>query len=74
MRPMIEIHRAGKQQQHSRNRQHQRELLEKHQPAERRLTEIAIKGIRAMPPRGGTAMLTDAEVHAAVEYMVSKVR
>jgi cytochrome c5 len=31
----------------------------------------SIKGIRAMPPRGGVATLSDAEVRAAVDYMVN---
>ena len=34
------------------------------------LYEHAIKGIRAMPPKGGSASLSDAEVDAAVDYMV----
>jgi cytochrome c5 len=35
------------------------------------LHEHAIKGIRTMPPKGGSATLSDAEVGAAVDYMVS---
>ena len=31
----------------------------------------SIKGIRGMPPRGGVATLSDAEVRAAVDYMVN---
>lgn len=36
------------------------------------LVNHAINGIRAMPPRGGNAGLSDAEVAAAVKYMVRK--
>jgi len=35
------------------------------------LHEHAIKGIRTMPPKGGSASLSDAEVGAAVDYMVN---
>jgi len=35
------------------------------------LYEHAVKGIRAMPPKGGSASLSDAEVDAAVDYMVN---
>jgi cytochrome c5 len=35
------------------------------------LHEHATKGIRTMPPKGGSATLSDAEVAAAVDYMVS---
>lgn len=35
------------------------------------LHEHAIKGIRTMPPKGGSATLSDADVGAAVDYMVS---
>lgn len=38
------------------------------------LQRTAIKGIRAMPPRGGNAALSDADVKAAVEYMVAAVK
>ncbi len=36
------------------------------------LHEHAIKGIRAMPPKGGNASLSDAEVSAAVDYMLKQ--
>lgn len=36
------------------------------------LTRLAIKGIRKMPPRGGNPSLTDAEVAAAVTYLVNR--
>jgi cytochrome c5 len=35
------------------------------------LYEHAVKGIRAMPPKGGSASLSDAEVDAAVDYIVN---
>ena len=35
------------------------------------LQSAAIKGLNAMPPRGGNMSLSDAEVSAAVDYMVS---
>lgn len=38
------------------------------------LVKHSIDGLRAMPPRGGNAKLTDAEVRAAVEYMVASVK
>lgn len=37
-----------------------------------RLTETAIKGIRAMPPRGGNPDLSDTEVARAVAYMANQ--
>lgn len=37
------------------------------------LTELAIKGIGAMPPRGGSSA-SDAEIREVVEYMVSTVK
>lgn len=36
------------------------------------LYQSALKGKNAMPAKGGQAALTDAEVKAAVDYMVSK--
>jgi cytochrome c oxidase subunit 2 len=36
--------------------------------------EHAIKGIRAMPPKGGNSALSDAQVSAAVDYMVAQVK
>ncbi len=38
------------------------------------LTASVIKGKGAMPPRGGVANANDAELRAAVEYMVSAVK
>lgn len=38
------------------------------------LHENALKGIRAMPPKGGNLTLSDAEVRAAVDYMVGAVK
>jgi cytochrome c5 len=38
------------------------------------LYENAMKGINAMPPRGGNATLSDAEVKAAVDYMVAAAK
>jgi cytochrome c5 len=35
------------------------------------LHEHALKGIRAMPPKGGNPALSDADVSAAVDYMVN---
>jgi cytochrome c5 len=34
----------------------------------------ALKGVNAMPPRGGNATLSDAEVEAAVDYMVKAAK
>ena len=38
------------------------------------LYENAIKGLNAMPPRGGNLTLSDADVKAAVDYMVKAVK
>lgn len=36
------------------------------------MVEVTIKGKGAMPPKGGNAALSEAELRAAVEYMVSQ--
>ena len=36
------------------------------------MVAAVIKGKGPMPPRGGTASLSDADIRAAVEYMVSE--
>jgi cytochrome c5 len=38
------------------------------------LYQSALKGKAAMPPKGGNLTLSDAEVRAAVDYMVSAVK
>ena len=38
------------------------------------LTASAIKGKGAMPPKGGAMSASDADIHAAVEYMVNAAR
>ena len=38
------------------------------------LLQSALKGKGAMPPKGGNAALSDAEVRAAVEFMVSQAK
>ena len=38
------------------------------------LTAVVIKGKGAMPPRGGGASLSDADVKAAVEYIMQQVK
>ncbi len=38
------------------------------------LTASVIKGKNAMPPRGGAATASDADIRAAVEYMVSQAK
>jgi cytochrome c5 len=39
---------------------------------QKRLTEAAIKGVRAMPPKGGNPDLSDAEVERAVVLMANQ--
>lgn len=36
------------------------------------LTQIALKGIRQMPPHGGNMALTDTEIERAITYMVNQ--
>jgi cytochrome c5 len=38
------------------------------------LVASVIKGKNAMPPRGGAATASDADIRAAVEYMVSQAK
>jgi cytochrome c5 len=38
------------------------------------MLNIALHGKGAMPPKGGNASLSEAQVHAAIEYMVSHSR
>lgn len=38
------------------------------------MVKNAIHGIKAMPPRGGNPSLTDAQMHAAVEYMAAAAK
>jgi len=38
------------------------------------LVQSALKGKGAMPPKGGNASLSDAEVRAAIEFMVSQAK
>jgi cytochrome c5 len=38
------------------------------------LMQSVIKGKGAMPPKAGNAALSDAEIHAAVEFMVSQAK
>jgi cytochrome c5 len=38
------------------------------------LVKDAIKGVRAMPPRGGCADCTDDEVRRAIKYMIDSAK
>ena len=38
------------------------------------LMQSALKGKNAMPPKGGNAALSDAEVRAAIEFMISQAK
>ena len=38
------------------------------------LVKAAIKGEKAMPPRGGCTECTDAEIRAAVQYMIDAAK
>jgi cytochrome c5 len=38
------------------------------------LYNAALHGLNAMPPKGGNASLTDAQVKAAVDYMVAAAK
>ena len=38
------------------------------------LTEDAMKGEKAMPPKGGCSDCTEAEIKAAVQYMIDSAR
>nr|MCU0958124.1 c-type cytochrome [Hydrogenophaga sp.] len=38
------------------------------------LTASVIKGKGAMPPKGGAANASDAEIQAAVQYMLDSVK
>jgi len=38
------------------------------------LYNAALHGLNAMPPKGGNTSLTDAQVKAAVDYMVSAAK
>ncbi|MBE0502082.1 MAG: cytochrome c5 family protein [Desulfuromonadales bacterium] len=38
------------------------------------LTAVAINGKEQMPPKGGNMLLSDAEVKAAVDYMIEQSR
>jgi cytochrome c5 len=36
------------------------------------LVQNAVNGLNAMPPRGGNPALTDAQIQAAVEFMLQQ--
>jgi cytochrome c5 len=38
------------------------------------LLKNSISGIRAMPPRGGNGALSDAQLRAALDYMLAAVK
>ncbi len=38
------------------------------------LVASVVKGLGAMPPKGGKPALSDADIRAAVEYMVSRAQ
>jgi cytochrome c5 len=38
------------------------------------LLQSALKGKGAMPPKGGNASLSDADLRAAMEFMVSQAK
>ena len=38
------------------------------------MTATVIKGKGAMPPRGGTASLSDADIKASVDYIIQQVK
>ena len=38
------------------------------------LLQSALKGKGAMPPKGGNASLSDADVRAAIDFMVSQAK
>jgi cytochrome c5 len=53
------------------DRENWRKRLEQGRPV---LISHALEGIRAMPARGGNATLSDAQIQAAVDYMISRSR
>jgi len=38
------------------------------------MTAVAIKGVGIMPPRGGLTTASDADIHAAVQYIVTNLK